>query len=218
MRSSKEEIEQHIEEIEKGSKVSVFFKQNESFTNITVVTKDTGSLLAKLCGSLLINDLNIHDAKIFTRKDGIVIDSFNVTDFRTHEKITDNKFKAIIKLIEKALAGSLNIPREIEKAKSRWKRLMTNSTEQSKQVEIEFEEHNKYSIIDVYAPDKIGLLYTITQKMSEMGLSVAFAKISTKADGVLDAFYVLKNNGKRLLPSEYDFIRNELVQEISKIL
>ncbi len=82
----------HVEEIEKGAKVSVFFKENDTYTNITVITKDTSSLLAKLCGALAIQDLNIHDAKIFTRKDGIVIDSFNVTDFRTHKFISENKY------------------------------------------------------------------------------------------------------------------------------
>ncbi|MCF6271513.1 MAG: HD domain-containing protein, partial [Melioribacteraceae bacterium] len=80
---SHEEINEHVKEIESGNKVSVFFKEDTGFTNITVIAKDSESLLARLCGSLSISDLNIHDAKIFTRKDGIVIDNFNVTEFRS---------------------------------------------------------------------------------------------------------------------------------------
>lgn len=215
---SPDEISQHIEEIEKGSKVTVFFKESESFTNVSVVTKDTDALLAKLCGALAVNDLNIHDAKIFTRKDGIVIDSFNVTDFRSHELVKENKYKIIEKAITKALLGDLNIDKEFDKVKSRWKRLINNTNAVKSEVEIDFEDHDKYTIIDVYAPDKIGLLYTITHKMSELGLNVAFAKISTKVDGVLDAFYIQKNDGKKLRESEYGFIRSELSDEILKIL
>ena len=214
---SKDEINQHILEIDRGSKVSVFFKENDSFTNITVVTKDSSSLLAKLCGALAIKDLNIHDAKIFTRKDGIVIDSFNVSDFRTHKFVNEDNYPAIEKAITKTLAGQLNIEKEFEKVKSRWKRIINTDPIAPSSIEIDFEEHNKYTIIDIYAPDKIGLLYTITHKMADLGLTVAFAKISTKVDGVLDAFYIQKNNGEKLRKSEYGFIRSELEDEIKKL-
>ncbi len=82
-----EEIALHIEEIIKGDSVSVLFKELDDFTNVTVITKDFPSLLSKLCGVFAINDANIHSAKIFTRKDGIVIDTFLVTDFRTHKRL-----------------------------------------------------------------------------------------------------------------------------------
>jgi len=215
---SPDEITKHIEEIEKGSKLSVFFKENNSFTNITVVTKDTTSLLAKLCGALAINDLNIHDAKIFTKRDGIVIDSFNVTDFLSHKLVSEKKFESIEKSILQAISGELNIKKEFKRIKSKWKRLLDKSVKSSPIVEINFEGHNKYTIIDISAPDKIGLLYSITHKMAELGLSVAFAKISTKEDGALDAFYIQKNNGEKLRQSELGFISDELTEKIKKIL
>lgn len=90
-----EEIARHIEEIEKGSVVSVIFSESNGYTGITVITKDFPSLLSKLCGVLAINDINIHDAKIFTRKDGIVIDTFNVTDFSSHNKLEKARFQKI---------------------------------------------------------------------------------------------------------------------------
>ena len=214
---SKDEIAEHVEEIEKGTKVSVFFKKNDNFTSITVITKDSNSLLSKLCGALAIQDLNIHDAKIFTRKDGLVIDSFNVTDFRTHKLVGEDKYPEIEKAITKTLAGQLNIDKEFEKVKSRWKRIINSNPVSPSKIEVDFEEHNKFTIIDIYAPDKIGLLYTITHKMAELGLTVAFAKISTKVDGVLDAFYIQKNNGEKLRKSEYGFISSELKEEINKI-
>lgn len=215
---SQDEIVQHIDEIKNGTEVSVFFKNDDSFTNITVITKDKISLLSKLCGSFVINDLNIHDAKIFTRRDGIIIDSFNVTDFRTHKIVDESRYEKIKGSILNVLSENLNIAKEIQSAKARWKRLTNNLLDSTTPLEVEFEEHDNYNIIDISAPDKIGLLYNITNKMAELGLTVAFAKISTKVDGVLDAFYVNMSNGKKIKPSEYQFIRTEIIKEIQSIL
>lgn len=215
---SQDEIVQHINEIKNGTEVSVFFKNDVSFTNITVITKDKISLLSKLCGSFVINDLNIHDAKIFTRRDGIIIDSFNVTDFSTHTIVDESRYEKIKGSIINLLSENLNIAKEIQGVKARWKRLTNNLLDSTIPLEVEFEEHDDFNIIDISAPDKIGLLYYITNKMSELGLTVAFAKISTKADGVLDAFYVKMSNGKKIKPSEYQFIRTEIIKEIQSIL
>lgn len=215
---SQDEIVQHINEIKNGTEVSVFFKNDVSFTNITVITKDKISLLSKLCGSFVINDLNIHDAKIFTRRDGIIIDSFNVTDFSTHTIVDESRYEKIKGSIINLLSENLNIAKEIQGVKARWKRLTNNLLDSTIPLEVEFEEHDDFNIIDISAPDKIGLLYYITNKMSELGLTVAFAKISTKVDGVLDAFYVKMSNGKKIKPSEYQFIRTEIIKEIQSIL
>lgn len=211
---TQDEINQHIEEIEKGSKISTFFKENETFTNITVITKDSDSLLAKLCGALSINDLNIYDARIFTRKDGIVIDSFNVTDFRTNKAIESNRYGKIEVSLNKVLTGEILIDKEVKKFKSKWKRLHHNQYNPKKKISINFEKHKLYTIIDVHAQDSIGLLYKITHKMVALGLTVYLAKISTQIDSVVDAFYVLKNNGEKLQESEYEFISSELISEI----
>ena len=54
--------------------------------------------------------------------------------------------------------------------------------------------------------------------MTELGLTVAFAKISSKGDDLINAFYIQKNNGLKLRKSEYGFISSELIIEIKKIL
>ena len=102
--------------------------------------------------------------------------------------------------------------------KSKWKRIINNSGIKSKKINIEFENQYYFTIIDVHASDKIGLLYSITHKLAELGLAISFAKIATRIDGVIDAFYVLKNNGQKLRKSEYDFIRSELLTEIKGLL
>ena len=213
-----EEINQHIEEIEKGDTVSVFYKEDDTFTNITVITRDSDALLSKMCGALSINDLNIHDAKIFTRKDGIVIDSFNVTDFRAGDKISSDRFDKITKTLEMAVKNELQITTEFNKIKTKWWRIENKLFKRKGRIKIAFEKHERYTILDVYSPDRLGLLYQITKKINELGLSIYFAKISTVADDVIDAFYILDKKGKKISTYQYELITHELTQIIEEML
>ena len=215
---SKEEINEHVKEIESTSDVSVFFKEDNEFTNITVITEDSESLLSRLCGILSINDLNIHDAKIFTRKDGIVIDNFNVSHFRTHEPIKESQYTEIEKSIAAAVRNEVQLKREFERLKSKWWRIENKFFKRKSKVKIEFETYDKYSIIDVYSPDRLGLLYQITSKMYDLGLIIYFAKIATQSDDIVDAFYVLDRNGKKITESDYDLITLELNSAIEELL
>ncbi len=215
---SPEEINQHIEEIEKGSPISVFFKEDTSFTSITIITRDSDALLSRLCGAIAINDLNIHDAKIFTRKDGIVIDSFNVTDFRTGEIVDKTRYEKIEKHLGMTIKNELQISKEFSKVKSKWWRLESKLFKRKGKVKIVFEKHDKYTIIDVYSPDRLGLLYQITKKMNVLGLSIYFAKINTKADDIVDSFYILDRYKKKVSPNEYELITHELTLTIEEML
>ncbi|KAF0151913.1 MAG: UTP-GlnB uridylyltransferase GlnD [Ignavibacteria bacterium] len=215
---SVEEINQHIEEIEKGLHVSVFFKEDETFTNITVITRDRDALLSRLCGALAINDLNIHDAKIFTRKDGIVIDSFNVTDFRTGNKAETERNKKISHDLELAVQNELQITKEFNNIKSKWWRIENKLFKRKGKVKIKFEKHDRYTIVDVFSPDRLGLLYQITKKINELGLSIYFAKISTKGDDIIDAFYILDRYRKKVPANQYELITHELTQTIEEML
>jgi|SRR5690554_491880 len=215
---SEEEIAQHIEEIQKGTRISTLFKELPNFTNITVITKDFPSLLSRLCGVLSINDANIHDAKIFTRRDGIVIDTFNVTDFRTHKKIEPERYNKIKRDLAAVITGLLELNQEFAKMKSRWWRIENKFFKRSGKVKIAFENHEKYTIIDVFSPDRLGFLYQVTKKMNDLGLIIYFAKISTKGDDIVDSFYVLDRNGKKVSQNEYELIITELTNTISQLL
>jgi [protein-PII] uridylyltransferase len=179
---------------------------------------DFPSLLSKICGVLSINDANIHDAKIFTRRDGVVIDTFNVTDFRTHQKLDQDRYTKITKDMDAVISGILKLNVEFAKMKSRWRRLEDKLFKRSGKVKIVFEEHEKYTIIDVFSPDKLGFLYQVTTKMNELGLVIYFAKISTREDDIVDSFYVLDRNGKKIPSYDQEFVKIELTETINKML
>jgi [protein-PII] uridylyltransferase len=53
------------------------------------------------------------------------------------------------------------------------------------------------TVVDVFAHDRPGLLYTVARALYELRLSVDLARISTHYDQVVDVFYVRETNGRK---------------------
>ena len=59
-----------------------------------------------------------------------------------------------------------------------------------------------FTVIEVGAPDRIGLLYDITRTLAELQLDVHLAKVATYTDRVVDAFYVRDALGGKITSPE----------------
>src|SRR5690606_20121109 len=65
-------------------------------------------------------------------------------------------------------------------------------------VEVDNDMSNDRTVIDVFAHDRPGLLYSVSRAIFELGLSVDLARISTHYDQVLDVFYVREHDGSKV--------------------
>jgi [protein-PII] uridylyltransferase len=54
------------------------------------------------------------------------------------------------------------------------------------------------TVIDVLAPDSVGLLHRVTRALAELELDIRSAKVSTIGPQVVDAFYVRTAGGAKL--------------------
>ena len=59
----------------------------------------------------------------------------------------------------------------------------------------------QYTVIDVFAMDTQGLLFTLAQTIHEHGLNVHLARIATSVDQVVDVFYVSDLDGAKITES-----------------
>ena len=64
-------------------------------------------------------------------------------------------------------------------------------------------------MVEVHAPDRIGLLHDITDVFAEMQLDIRHARIVTLGDNVVDTFYLREQNGGRITGAE----RQQLVEQ-----
>jgi [protein-PII] uridylyltransferase len=60
------------------------------------------------------------------------------------------------------------------------------------------ESSESRTVIDVFAHDRPGLLYTIARTIFDLKLSVDLAKIATHYDQVVDVFYVVDEQGRKI--------------------
>ena len=71
------------------------------------------------------------------------------------------------------------------------------------------------TIIDIFAHDRTGLLYTIARTIYQLNLSVRYAKIGTYLDQVVDVFYVSNLDGSKINDEpRLERIREELLSAI----
>ncbi|MGZ5354527.1 MAG: ACT domain-containing protein, partial [Actinomycetota bacterium] len=59
-----------------------------------------------------------------------------------------------------------------------------------------------FTVIEVGAPDRIGLLFDVTRTFAELRLDVHLAKVATYGERVVDAFYVRDELGRKLEDEE----------------
>ena len=113
------------------------------------------------------------------------------------------------------MAGTLDIDQLFQVHRRRWKRRPKLHLNPNVRIDVEFEDNPRYTIIDVYAPDSVGFLYRITETISKLGLDIYFARIATRVDGIIDAFYTLDRMGKPIQdPEQREAIRLEILNMI----
>lgn len=201
--------------------VETDYDQELGTSEYCVITYDdvaTG-IFSKVAGVLAGSGLQILDAQILTRADGIVIDTFHVTDLDYQGEPPAERRRTIADRIAAVLKGW----EDVDDVLRRGARLRLNrslpKTQEPTEVLIDNETSDEYTIIDVFADDRLGLLYVITRAMFDLGLSVHAARISTMLDQACDVFSVTDRAGNKVRDqAELERVRTGISRTIDKFL
>lgn len=215
---SVDEIEDHVNIIAGLDSVETRFRHDASHSIVTVITRDAQFLLSTLCGVMSANDINIIDANIFTRSDGIVIDQFRVVDGATRSTLTPEQEKKLRNDFVEVLRNHETLNHLFERHHRRWKRRTKLLFHPNIRIDVVFYETDDHTIMDVYAPDMTGFLYKITQVISKQGFIISFAKLATRGDGIVDTFYIAKQNGKKITGRELALLKEKILHTISQLM
>jgi [protein-PII] uridylyltransferase len=206
------EITEHIRVIAANEQASALFRHQPEFTEVTFIAQDAPYALSRCCAVLTANDANIFDAHIFTRNDGVIIDKFRVVSIINSAALSEQQCAHIRSDFRDVFLAGIDVKHLLERHRLKWKR-RTHAINPNIRFDVEFESHPRFTIIDVYAADKIGFLHRITETMSNLGLNISFAKIATRVDGIVDSFYVLDRFGRKIDEGQQqDFVRSEIME------
>lgn len=176
---------------------------DRGYTSVHICTWDRAGLFAKITGSLTAAGLNILSAQIFTRQDGIILDTFYVTDARTGLLANREEREAFETILLQELTAEIDLEKLIQKQKPAKPRYQSVEGERMPTV-IAFDNDTSdtRTVIDVETEDRVGLLYFISRAFSELGIDLFLAKISTEKGAAVDSFYVNEESGEKILAPE----------------
>ncbi|MCE9604551.1 MAG: [protein-PII] uridylyltransferase [Planctomycetia bacterium] len=169
----------------------------------------------RLTGALAAQGLQILSAEINTLDEGLIVDRFWVQDpdyaAEPSSTRTDEVCRALVKSLDPRHNRRPVFRRVWGSAAVRNAALPALPT----RVQTDNNTSDRYTVVDIFAADRRGLLYTITRTLFDMKLSVGVAKIGTYVDQVVDVFYVVDQKGKKIdSTAKLNELRTRLLVEI----
>ena len=161
-------------------------KISESVIEIVISAEDRPGLFSRIVGFLSSKGMNIVNGRIFTGKNGIVIDKISISNWKDIfwiglEQDLEEGLRSII------IDGApFNVVRRSKKSGSFFDVF----------IELDNESSDEYSIIEIFSQDRLGMLYDISDVMYKKGIDIVSARINTEAGLAQDVFYIQSDKGK----------------------
>jgi [protein-PII] uridylyltransferase len=157
-------------------------------TEVTVYCADHPGLFSRIAGALAVAGASIVDARIHTMTNGMALDTFWVQDAAGGAFDAPHRLARLAVLIEQSLSGRLRLEAEIGKLRREPARL--RAVQIPPRVVVDNHASNSHTVIEVNGRDRPGLLHDVTAAISEQGLQIGSAHITTYGVRAVDVFYV----------------------------
>ncbi len=168
------------------------------YAEVLVCGWDRERLLERISAAFLGAGINVLGADIYTRTDKLALDIFKVTNHRSDPLPKDRDRKQFEqKLGELLMAPGSRLVPEPKKQPVRMHRTMDDE-EQPVWVVVNNNAHPTCTILEVQAPDRLGLLYHLLRAISHGGISIDAARIATEQKAALDVFYIRTKEGTKI--------------------
>jgi [protein-PII] uridylyltransferase len=194
---------------------------DRGYNAVKICTWDRAGLFSKIAGSFSANGLNILSAQVFTRTDGIALDTFFVTDARTGSLAEREQREAFAKLLDRVLGGGADLRALISRQKILRPLYQAYTGEQMPtQIQFDNDASEFRTVIEIETEDRVGLLYAISETFAELKLDISAAKICTEKGAAIDSFYVGEREGaggKIIQPERQKIIERNLRRAIKAL-
>jgi [protein-PII] uridylyltransferase len=187
---------------------------------VCVVAADRPGLLAAITAALAASRLEVHAAQIHSRKvpgDGVqAVDLFWVRDRGDGIEGVARALPKLAADMRRLLAGEIE-PADL--AKNRRGGLRDRASPKVPiQVSLDDRASPRHTVIEVLARDRPGLLFTVSDALHRLRLTIAVAKINTEGARVADVFYVSEEDGRKVAPGPRTVeVRQRLVEMLEAL-
>jgi [protein-PII] uridylyltransferase len=155
---------------------------------LVIVTTDRSGLFMRIARALGIKGLNILRSRLYTGKNNLVVDKITVSNWKDvwwHGMESELRNELSQTLVSE---GSPNIGSAVYESCSP----MPVTVRLRKFTEVDNDSSADYTILELFSPDRLGLLYDISVRLNDCGIDILSAVINTD-DGIAhDVFYIHK--------------------------
>ncbi len=164
---------------------------------LTVVSSDRPGLFSRVAGTLALHGLGVVGAGAHSA-DGMALEFFQVRSELEREIDWDR----VVADVERAIGGRLAVQARLDERARTYARSHPVAADRLAATEPRVEVDNDGSavatVIEVHAPDRVGLLYRITMALAALDVDINRALVQTLGRNVVDTFYVRDAGGSKL--------------------
>ena len=185
----------------KADDVHVSLDQTESGVwTLAVVTRDRPALFSSICGVLSSFGMNIIRGHAFTSLNGMVLDVFQFMDDEGYLALNPDGRDRLAGVIEDAVAGRVDVAALLH-GRERGILQPKAAAKFPPVVRADNGASSRYTILDIVAPNAVGLLYRISRVIAAHHCDVDLVLIATEGEKAIDVFH-LTTRGVKLTQAE----------------
>jgi [protein-PII] uridylyltransferase len=178
-----------MEEVKRSGLPSVLLEP----PNVVVAGPDRRGLFSSVAGALALHNMDVRAANV-SGEDGVAVEVFTV-------EVPRGTWPDTAKLREdlaSVLSGQLAIGERLSERQSLYPLRRKAAGVLGTDVVVDNQASKSATVLEVRAPDEVGLLHRITRALFEADLDVVSARVATLGEVVIDAFYVRDSSGGKV--------------------
>jgi [protein-PII] uridylyltransferase len=156
---------------------------------VLVVGRDRRGFLLSVCRAFAANGIGVHDARLYTRADGVVIDVFEVRDDRSGAAVEADRWPKV----QQTLAGLESDGGTLRDMVRQRAAAYDSGRQMPVTVRARPELPQLNTVLEVRAIDRVGLLVDVVEALYAEGLDLHLARIDTRANQAIDVLHVTRS-------------------------
>jgi [protein-PII] uridylyltransferase len=186
-------------------------------TLVQVVTWDRAGLFGRMAGAFAVAGINIMSCRAFSRSDHVAIDLFRVVLPTEQSDATRAKF---VEALESTLVHEVDLRERIDIDDQRQARLQPKrrpSLSDTPVVRVYDAPELSRTVVEIQAPDRLGLLFRLGSTIRDAGYAITFANIATEKGYALDTFYLTPEPSVQSKPISLPALEAELLKVLTAL-
>jgi [protein-PII] uridylyltransferase len=140
----------------------------------------------RVAEALAANGIDVLEARLLNRSDGLVLDTFRVRDDRTRTSVRPDKWSSVRVDIEAGVQGELDTLSKVTSRAAAY----DEAGGMAPVVSASVDAASGDLVLTVKCTDRIGRLAEILTALSDCGLEIRLAQIDSREGEVIDTFHV----------------------------